>query len=234
VFSEPDVCKANGCGSGWNEIIVPDSYPFTKINFTQSCGTHDLCYSKCISDCDRYTENKCGEHWKISRKDACDTVFLNDMNASCENSWEWAKGGCKELAIAYFKAVSRYGWSSFYGYAIPPTSPIVARTPQDIIARAVGDYAESGKQSEFIESINNSPLGKTSKWSNLLELKQPKLIVPDAIILERIENRGFLMRENQPIRNLPPEFQNQNFRSDKLKIIEAINQLLKNKEKSAR
>ena len=37
----------NGCGTGWNNWLVPDSIPVLQCKFTEACNQHDLCYGNC-------------------------------------------------------------------------------------------------------------------------------------------------------------------------------------------
>jgi hypothetical protein len=84
-----------GCGSGWNESVVPDSplgYPFGKC-----CDAHDDCYGNC----------------KGPVKSTCDNNFHQCMLGSCRRYQGIARWVCEQLADIYFSAVDRFGQAAF-------------------------------------------------------------------------------------------------------------------------
>lgn len=82
----------NGCGGeGFTQYIVPDS--FIRVNFTQACVGHDLCYA----DCEKTREE-------------CDSRFREDLMAECERAYPGFWGSvprqvCYGLAGIYHVAV---------------------------------------------------------------------------------------------------------------------------------
>lgn len=47
TYSQKELPDTNGCGTGWNTWLVPDSIPVLQCKFTEACNQHDLCYSNC-------------------------------------------------------------------------------------------------------------------------------------------------------------------------------------------
>ena len=45
--SVPSLPGPNGCGTGWNTWLVPDSLPVLSCAFESACNAHDVCYGKC-------------------------------------------------------------------------------------------------------------------------------------------------------------------------------------------
>ncbi|KAG7341313.1 hypothetical protein IV203_023264 [Nitzschia inconspicua] len=91
----------NGCGSGWNEILVPDT--MIEFDFREPCCLHDHCYST--------------NAWNEKE---CNNFFLLDLQAQCRNQpWYYKliklplRAGiglpCEAYAIIYFLAVSAAG-----------------------------------------------------------------------------------------------------------------------------
>ena len=76
------------CGSGWNEILVPDNPCF---NFSGACANHDACYGKCGNI-----------------KETCDSKFLSDMATVCGTNVV-----CYALANVYYQAVNNFGGSAY-------------------------------------------------------------------------------------------------------------------------
>ncbi len=78
----------NGCGSGWNEVLVPDKIAALGINFESSCATHDNCYGAC-NDGGIYSETNraiCDDtDGKSARRAICDQTFQTDMRESCNS-----------------------------------------------------------------------------------------------------------------------------------------------------
>ena len=86
------------CGSGWNEIIVPDNPAY--FQFSPCCEEHDNCYGDCYGP----------------SKSVCDLNFFNCMQKTCnalvDNIYVWYI--CSEIANSYYSAVNKWGDESFY------------------------------------------------------------------------------------------------------------------------
>jgi hypothetical protein len=139
VASITSAQSTNGCGSGWNTYLVPDSLPLGICNFEQSCNNHDVCYGKCdTASTDSAEQNprcaylqckKGGRHfeddsvcsqsiYKTSeieakkRKATCDSRFYSEI-ADFNNS----RPICVAFAALYSKAVQKFGEGAFMGAA---------------------------------------------------------------------------------------------------------------------
>ena len=92
---------ANGCGSSWNELIVPDEYPpisvVAQFSFESACNQHDLCYGECGSD-----------------KQRCDSMFYENMKQECQKLAQErgvndeVAGFCYVMATIYYNAVHEF------------------------------------------------------------------------------------------------------------------------------
>lgn len=85
------------CGSGWNEVFVPDSFP-GGVDFSSACHKHDICYSECGTT-----------------KSACDESLLSDALAECEKFPQNSivRNQCVATATWYWEAVGRWGRGAF-------------------------------------------------------------------------------------------------------------------------
>lgn len=86
------------CGSGWNERLVPDLWPFGGFDMATPCKNHDECYSKCNA-----------------RKAQCDWDFLRDMEDVCSSlpSGSIVKRHSVAVAFRYYGAVDSFGQGAF-------------------------------------------------------------------------------------------------------------------------
>ncbi len=112
----------NGCGSGWNEPIVPEKIGLFCVNFASACAVHDNCYSKCLKDGENYNKPICklsSIEQKEERRNYCDSDFLKEMNDGCSSCDIARKPFCKGVALLYKIAVKMAGKGSFDGKTIP-------------------------------------------------------------------------------------------------------------------
>lgn len=142
TFAQP----TNGCGSGWNAYLVPDSLPLGVCDFKQACDNHDICYGKCLPDTPEQTTtasprcayldckaggklnaNKevCGQPLyvnslrdAISRKQTCDERFYTELAVFNRDRLV-----CRAFGLLYREAVKRFGEGAFAGAAPGPNSP---------------------------------------------------------------------------------------------------------------
>ncbi len=89
-----------GCGSGWNERLVPDN-PF-RFKFSSCCDDHDDCY-----DCKGLAAG--------FKKNDCDTNFRNCMRGKCNKYSPPIHFVCNRFAGTYYQFVKRLGQSSYDG-----------------------------------------------------------------------------------------------------------------------
>lgn len=105
---------SNGCGSGWNQPVVPDS-PMG-YEFKKACDEHDNCYSRCEKGGMNYGNKvKCDQTPAVrdARRGTCDEQFDQAIARICE-SYPTAKI-CRILGRLYFVAVRLGGSGSFNG-----------------------------------------------------------------------------------------------------------------------
>ena len=86
--------ECDGCGSGWNEKIVPDSI-FT-LDIRTACYVHDYMYLQGGSDSDRLF---------------ADMVLLNNILFLIEEKKEWLYPTrlARYRAMTYYQAVREFG-----------------------------------------------------------------------------------------------------------------------------
>jgi len=84
------------CGSGWNDLIVPDGDPLFgwRYDFTPACQQHDACYGKCGAD-----------------KTECDKQFYTAMQNICKSQSPGAD--CYTQAGIYYLSVKLLGGPAF-------------------------------------------------------------------------------------------------------------------------
>ena len=89
--------KKNGCGSGWNALLVPDS--IFGFDFTIPCAIHDEMYAvgKTLED-----------------KNEADRVFFNNMMRVVESKSWWKQSLGKWLATKYYNTVVDYGAIAYW------------------------------------------------------------------------------------------------------------------------
>jgi RHS repeat-associated protein len=99
------------CGSGWSDIIVPDS-PFG-FPFSDCCQAHDNCY---------------GDRCQAPTKVECDDRFHECMQKVCENYYFMERTFCDIMADTYRDGVSGY-WGQ---KAFDEARGIIRPTPEDV------------------------------------------------------------------------------------------------------
>jgi hypothetical protein len=112
----------NGCGSGWNEPIVPDGIKRLGIDFSAACARHDNCYHTCNRGGTYYGQAACRQTDRKSRarqRLACDNAFLADMKSQCDKLTGQSKTACKGTAVVYRVAVAAGGATAYQGRHIP-------------------------------------------------------------------------------------------------------------------
>lgn len=138
----------NGCGSGWNEPIVPDHVRSLCINFSSACANHDNCYSKCLAGGENYGKEICtqmAEDQRNGRKTICDNTFLNEMKKTCDSCDIARRPICNGVASLYKIAVKKGGHGSFNGIVASNGYYNFISSPS----------AETFDFSQFVEDIND-------------------------------------------------------------------------------
>jgi hypothetical protein len=90
----------NGCGSGWNALLVPDHLWF--CNIKPACKIHDMMYAFGEED--------------IEGKQTADRVFLNNMVriVVAKTSWKRLMRHRLNLARYYYEVVRDYGGPAYW------------------------------------------------------------------------------------------------------------------------
>lgn len=123
----------NGCGTGWNNYLVPDKIKPLACDFKASCDRHDVCYGACanavLADnpqceylrCERggdlYGQSDCdGTKFRAlfnaakTRRATCDVKFGTDLGTFNQN-----RPQCQFFAWLYPSVVKVLGASAFLG-----------------------------------------------------------------------------------------------------------------------
>lgn len=112
----------NGCGSDWNEPLVPDTLKPLCIDFRSPCAEHDNCYSRCLTGGANYGKPVCSQtasEQREGRRLNCDDSFLADMDNKCSQCDPLRRPICKGIAFIYRLAVGGAGSGSFNGSQVP-------------------------------------------------------------------------------------------------------------------
>lgn len=79
----------NGCGSGWNQPVIPDDIKIIGCTFKVACDSHDICYG----DCDKLQKKslpqcsylRCVKGGDLYGKSQCDDVGMKSIRIEAEN-----------------------------------------------------------------------------------------------------------------------------------------------------
>ena len=186
IFTHNDLASAqsdnpatlvNGCGSGWNVWLVPDSIPVLGCQLKEACNRHDLCYGKCESkesqECaylrcksggDLYESDRCRTDITLlrslaesrERKALCDQKLSADITSA--NAGKFA---CAAVGIVYRLAVKEWGDSAFSGFD-DETTIEAWRQPKEEYDKAIRDFFLHGTQEQF-EAFVRTQDGNSSK-----------------------------------------------------------------------
>lgn len=91
----------NGCGSSWNNAIVPDE-PMAGVSFLDACNAHDDGYDTCNSG--------------SGHKNSVDTTFCTTMRNICImhfNQFDPRRETCLTRASIYCWAVTNLGQGAY-------------------------------------------------------------------------------------------------------------------------
>lgn len=112
----------NGCGSGWNEPLVPDRVGPLGFDFRLACKEHDNCYSRCLEGGANFEKPICKqslEEQREGRRDLCDKQFFENATAGCASVDMLRRPICAGVAAIYKIAIRMGGKGSFNGFDLP-------------------------------------------------------------------------------------------------------------------
>lgn len=91
--------KCNGCGTGWNAKLVPNTIYF--LNIKNACCIHDYMYEVGKTQED---------------KEEADRVFLNNMLRIIEakKTWYYPHHLARTRALTYYATVVNFGSTAFW------------------------------------------------------------------------------------------------------------------------
>ncbi|OEZ90941.1 hypothetical protein JAB9_51360 [Janthinobacterium sp. HH107] len=165
------IAAPNGCGSGWNVWVVPNSIPLLVCSFASCCNDHDTCYSHCEGridgECaymrckeggDLYHSPRCTQDIRlvkstvdaINRKHLCDNNFYIAMR-----SINRGKPPCEALAIVYRDAVKVWGDPSFNGMGNAETVPAWKQAKEQYDG-ALQEFFLKGTASQFEDFVRRT------------------------------------------------------------------------------
>jgi hypothetical protein len=167
---ENSATSVNGCGSGWNVWIVPDSIPILGCQFQDACNKHDICYGKCegsnTQECsylrcksggDLYGTNQCRKDISLlrswldsrTRKATCDQNLHDAIVAANPGKFV-----CSALGVVYRLAVKEWGDAAFSGLG-DGTTIEAWRQPKEEYDRAISDFFRLGTPAQFEEFVRS-------------------------------------------------------------------------------
>ncbi len=169
---QPISATPNGCGSGWNTYLVPDTLPVLSCRFETACNRHDLCYGNCIPGSPGALEPACAylrcraggdldgqaecqspafselRQQATQRRQVCDRSFYDELQRTNRD-----RRLCTAFALLYREAVALFGAGSFFG-AGPEAAdrgPEI-RVPPDS-QKAIDELLRSGSDRQLDELI---------------------------------------------------------------------------------
>jgi hypothetical protein len=166
--STAPLTEVDGCGTGWNTWLVPDSLPLLQCNFQSACNKHDQCYGKCegraldpkAPHCEYLRCRKggdlagsqtCNTNVRLvrvnlaamERRQKCDVAFEVDIRTD-----NVRKPVCHAFARVYRLAVKYWGEGAFIG--IDPLGRTLGQ-PMDQYMGAIREFFEKGTPQQFEE-----------------------------------------------------------------------------------
>ncbi|GLR13276.1 hypothetical protein GCM10007907_20660 [Chitinimonas prasina] len=151
----------NGCGSGWNEKLVPEEISIfpSKINLEKACRVHDNCYSKCLEGGDYSKTEICKEQEdeaRSARRSKCDDEFSMQMKEMCRelNKGKIAEAICKFVGNVYLTGISIGGGSFFDGKVLPKEFVDFLKkgeVNEDMLNRLSSDLEQLGSSKRIVD-----------------------------------------------------------------------------------
>lgn len=164
---------SNGCGSGWNVYLVPDSLPLAGCVFRPSCDRHDACYGACekavIADDDATCAyRRCRSGGALFGAAICETFFYEDSERQaqqrkqrCDRDFYADLRGlnrgltvCEAFALLYTRAVEMFGQSAFRGVAPPGGKPGELPFTEES-RRAISDFFAQADEQQLQQLIRD-------------------------------------------------------------------------------
>jgi hypothetical protein len=160
----------NGCGSGWNQPIVPDRIKIAACEFKPACDTHDLCYGECDSSIVGKCEyRRCLKNGDLNGTQACfESPFLQNIVAArdrrlvCDINMRTGIGQlnanksiCVVFGWVYFEAVRLRGEVSFVGAGAGPVSKAILDNNDTQIERFIKDGTDA-EFDKFIKALEEN------------------------------------------------------------------------------
>jgi hypothetical protein len=161
----------NGCGSGWNVWVVPNSIPLFSCKFKSCCDDHDYCYSRCEGRVDsECVYMRCREGGDLYGTSQCTTdeellnsrIDADNRKRSCDNNFyarmreiNKGKSVCEALAIVYRDAVKKWGDPSFSGlgeFAVPEAWS----QPKEDYDSALIRFFSAGTKKQFSDFVRSN------------------------------------------------------------------------------
>lgn len=176
----------NGCGTGWNRYLVPNSIPILQCEFKEACNTHDTCYARCEKSLDGDCEyRRCRPGGDLAgnaicwtderylslankarqRRNTCDANFHSDLLKL--NAGRYV---CHAFAVIYRDAVKIWGDGPFIG--IDP-APNLTQQREDY-EKAIRDFFIGGTEPQFRRIVEEDKTGRQT-----VDMKRNIRFTPD-------------------------------------------------------
>lgn len=175
----------NGCGTGWNTWLVPDSIPVLQCTFEQACNGHDVCYGKCegkvrdtsAPECEYLRCREGGDLVGTSRCNGSDLTMAALLGSAqqrrlgCDNrlslsirTQNQGKPVCQAFGLVYRFAVRQWADGAFRG--IDESGKYLEQTRADYDG-AIREFFKSGSEDEFRRFV--ASIDETKPLVNLSE-----------------------------------------------------------------
>lgn len=193
----------NGCGSGWNTWLVPDSIPVLQCNLVEACNQHDRCYGKCegrardatAAECEYlacreggnlYQSERCETDIRLvrllsdaqQRRRSCDQTLADDI--ASQNA---GKVACEAFAAVYRFAVQKWGDSAFRGIDAVLLADAVGQPKAEYDA-AIREFFRSGTTEQFERFMS-----RTSNGGRSVDLAKPIEFDPETGLVNKVSAR---------------------------------------------
>lgn len=186
VAQEHDKTGPNGCGTGWNRYLVPNSIPLLRCKFEEACNAHDTCYAKCEGRLDNECEyRRCRKGGDLHGKIVCETderlislgVNAYQRRKTCDkNLYSNIKTlnsdrmSCRAFAVIYRDAVKLFGDSAFIGIDEAPN----LTQQQEDYEKAIRDFFANGTEAQFKRIVEEDEAGRKA-----VDMKRNIRFLPD-------------------------------------------------------
>ena len=210
----------NGCGSDWNERVVPDSFFLLNVDFTEACSTHDNCYSKCLEGGENYGKDICkqtADEQREGRRLVCDNKFLDDLRRSCGADNVISTPACNGLATIFKVAVRLGGKGSFNGREVSDEyyKFLSSESAKDFDFVTFEKEIDTMLQQENIEQFNNLKIDvknnqPVAKFISKSPIHKTAIEFKQGLYSTESLNYGNVDLSNAAIKNAPLELKDIN------------------------